>query len=376
MSTQEIGPLSSTVSVTLPSAQIETPISTLAGRDVAFDPFKMIGSVISGMFSNLVQNTSSDTPVNLSKAIAVTRLPSNLLYVIEDYCDRLDEIVKCLQNSETIPEDLQRYAKNIKQLDLNNMKLTYDQALILLDYCKNIESLTFSMPKDNYLKFADLIAKVVYLEKLKDITVCEYRTGYSTNDHAVHKTALYAITLRGALDSFSLYGRKIDDDVDFIINCKGINTLRLKSLNVTDDIIEKLGQLKKLTHLDVSANHQITDTGLVHISKITSLTHLTLNGLSARVSDVGIQNLSELSELEYLDLSGCRGIKENYLHLLYPLKKLKILKTYGTSVTENEIKNIKKEIPGLEVIEKDPHENIINGFMSKFSDFVFKAIYQ
>jgi internalin A len=137
-----------------------------------------------------------------------------------------------------------------------------------------------------------------------------------------------------------------DNDIDRVVEIKGLKRLDLSFTYVSDVGVERLQQLQQLEELtldtteaitDAAASYlrankhlrklvlrgtDITDVGMPYIAVLTGLKSLDLS--HTMVGDVGLESLPALSDLEELDLGGTRitGINLNFLKLLPKLKKL------------------------------------------------------
>src|SRR5579863_1110716 len=137
-----------------------------------------------------------------------------------------------------------------------------------------------------------------------------------------------------------------NNDIERVIEIKGLKRLDLSFTYVSDAGIERLQKLPQLEELTLDATEAITDAAVSYLRANKSLKKLvlrgtditdvgmpyiaTLTGLKSlnlahtMVGDVGLESLPALSELEELDLGGTRitGINLNFLKLLPKLKKL------------------------------------------------------
>jgi internalin A len=137
-----------------------------------------------------------------------------------------------------------------------------------------------------------------------------------------------------------------NNDIERVIEIKGLKRLDLSFTYVSDAGIERLQQLQQLEELTLDATEaitdaaasylrankhlrklvlrgtDITDVGMPYLAALTGLKSLDLS--HTMVGDVGLESLPALSELEELDLGGTRitGINLNFLKLLPKLRKL------------------------------------------------------
>jgi len=141
--------------------------------------------------------------------------------------------------------------------------------------------------------------------------------------------ALVALKNLGRLD---ISGLRIDKSKMFSVLTKLPSLRELRIKNVGSFKGSGLGQLKSLTHLDISNEHGgVSDNDLVEVGGLTSLVHLKINGsrsyrFNNRVTDKGLKHLEGLTSLEYLGLYGHTQISgKGYGDLCRNLKKLKSL---------------------------------------------------
>jgi internalin A len=139
-----------------------------------------------------------------------------------------------------------------------------------------------------------------------------------------------------------------NNDIERVVEIKGLKRLDLSFTYVSDPGIERLQQLQQLEELtldtteaitDAAASYlranknlrklilrgtDITDVGMPYLAELTSLRSLDLS--YTMVGDVGLESLPALSQLEELNLGGTRitGINLNFLKLLPKLKKFSL----------------------------------------------------
>jgi internalin A len=137
-----------------------------------------------------------------------------------------------------------------------------------------------------------------------------------------------------------------DNDLERVVQIKGLKRLDLSFTYVTDVGIERLRELPQLEELTLDATEaltdastsylrankqlrklvlrgtDITDVGMPALATLTNLKSLDLS--QTMIGNVGLESLPALSELEELDLGGTRitGTNLNFLKLLPKLRKL------------------------------------------------------
>ena len=115
--------------------------------------------------------------------------------------------------------------------------------------------------------------------------------------------------------------------------------------------IQKLGGIlgtdenEDVRHLNQWHRHlitNVTDSGLVHLKRLTKLELLNLDG--TKVTDAGLAHLSGLTRLLGLDLSNTKITDAGLVHLK-ELTKLEFLFLKGTKVTDAGVKKFRQALP-------------------------------
>ncbi|MFP6613292.1 MAG: leucine-rich repeat domain-containing protein [Pirellulales bacterium] len=119
----------------------------------------------------------------------------------------------------------------------------------------------------------------------------------------------------------------------------------LKGTKVTDAGLVHLKRLTSLKILDLS-NTKVTDAGLVHLKGLTKLEKLSLN--DTKVTDAGLEHLKGLTKLESLSLWDTKVTDAGLEHLkgMTELKKLSLL---NTKITDAGLVHL-KGLTNLEVL--------------------------
>jgi hypothetical protein len=125
-------------------------------------------------------------------------------------------------------------------------------------------------------------------------------------------------------------------------------TIDSSSLSSSDAVITRLTRLKVLgrlrgLNLDRSA---ITETGLGHLDGLTGLELLGL--ADTRVTDAGLARLRGLTGLRHLFLNGTQVSDEGLVHLS-GMVNLTHVQLKGTKVTDGGVRGLKKALPKLQV---------------------------
>lgn len=134
----------------------------------------------------------------------------------------------------------------------------------------------------------------------------------------------------------------------YIGKMKELSTLDAEDSNLKDEWLEYLAglQLRKL----LISGTEITDGGIIHLSKISTLQRLNLG--RTKVTNVGIKNLLPLQNLIYLGLRGTR-VTDDVIDSLKNFPNLQELDLRDCSVTWAAIARL-KELPRLQIFSLGP----------------------
>jgi hypothetical protein len=126
---------------------------------------------------------------------------------------------------------------------------------------------------------------------------------------------------------------------------------------VTDRGLQKLSQLRlpDLHLLDLGYCDKITDTGLGHVSRMSTVTRLSLMACPS-VTDEGLRNLQGMKSLQQLDLRGCPRITDRGIMHLAAVENLQWIQLGGCpKVSPMGVKRLQVLFPNSHV-EKDDRE--------------------
>ncbi|MBC8872533.1 MAG: HEAT repeat domain-containing protein [Planctomycetes bacterium] len=150
-----------------------------------------------------------------------------------------------------------------------------------------------------------------------------------------------------------------DDDLVDLKGLPGLNHLRLgrpvaftdtdvivTNTKITDSGLEHLTELSSLKTLDLSGS-QVTGPGLEHLKGLPNLRTLHLGG--TQITDSGLEHLTGLTYLQTLDLRGC-SVTDAGLEHLRGLHRLESLLLSGTQVTEAGGRSLKRALTKCEIV--------------------------
>ena len=154
-----------------------------------------------------------------------------------------------------------------------------------------------------------------------------------------------------------------DEDLPSLASRKDLRMLffsdghAVMEAEITDRGLRELARLRlpELHLLDLGYCDKITDAGLVHVSRMTTVTHLSLRACP-RVTEDGLRNLVGMRNLQQLDLRGCPQITDRGLDHLAALKNLQWVQLGGcTKVSPAGVRRLQALLPDARV-EKDERE--------------------
>ena len=142
-----------------------------------------------------------------------------------------------------------------------------------------------------------------------------------------------------------------------------LETLALTNTEVSDTGLEALASLTRLEELCIGRGtdpadgfgnisltepsaKQITDAGVVHISKATHLRDLWIG--STQVTDTGLEHIGRLTKLENLFVGGVEITDAGLMHLRN-LTSLRKLILYNTQVTPEGVKKLQEALPNCTI---------------------------
>ena len=139
-----------------------------------------------------------------------------------------------------------------------------------------------------------------------------------------------------------------------LASVKSLERLDFSYLDIRDVDLAYLSVLSRLKYLSItfgkSSPSQITNDGLIHLSKITTLEYLLISGKN--INDNGLKHLAKLKSLKTLRFNKC-PITDRGLHHLETLTSLKeLIVDYG-NITEKGMAMIEAKIPGLQCMARD-----------------------
>jgi len=111
---------------------------------------------------------------------------------------------------------------------------------------------------------------------------------------------------------------------------------------IDDSCFFYLGQLpsKTMVKIHIAIAGKATGEGVRYLRNLKNLKSLTIK-YSRDVTDVALVHAGEIRSLEYLDVNGCPAITGAGVQALVKLKKLKVLKIGGCSLSDTSLKHFR-----------------------------------
>jgi Leucine-rich repeat (LRR) protein len=166
------------------------------------------------------------------------------------------------------------------------------------------------------------------LLQLESVRVLKYRGCYGNMIHYLDNNNLSLLgRMKGLVKLDLSFNMSVNRNLIYELssNCDSLAHLNLTCCQgepfIDDDCLVKLVPMKNLKYLNLSYTCEITDAGLMHLSRIKSLEVLELVGIAYdRLTHVGaLMLVKDLPNLTKLDLSGNRGINDFFFNQLEPL---------------------------------------------------------
>lgn len=126
--------------------------------------------------------------------------------------------------------------------------------------------------------------------------------------------------------------------------------------SISDGGLERLSSLQlNLESLSLGFCDNITDTGLGHVARMSSLTALSVMGCP-RITDAGLERVVSMTNLTQLDLRGCPQITDRGLGRLATKTNWNLITVGGCDkVTTEAVARLQQRLTGAR-IQKDDQE--------------------
>lgn len=144
-----------------------------------------------------------------------------------------------------------------------------------------------------------------------------------------------------------LWGAEISDTgLAELREAKDLQELYLMDVPVSDKMMDEIQKHTSLRVLEINRGQELTDAGAAKLKSLTKLQKLRL-GFN-RIGDQGIRELKPLKELTSLDL-GMSRISDAAIDDLASFKNLQFVSVFGTGVSDEGAKKLRKALPKCHV---------------------------
>jgi Leucine-rich repeat (LRR) protein len=252
--------------------------------------------------------------------------------------------------------------RSLRHLDLSSATISEDGLELILNM-KHLQSLALGRPTADPAAFA----KLSTLPELRALKLARLTDA--------HLEALAGLTRLTDLE-LSDCERISDAGLEHLSSMVNLRELGLENCKQVSDAglahLAGLAELRGLAmtgsrikgpglaHLDRMRNLRtlilghptedgtLSDEGLCHLARLTSLNRLDVEGCSA-ITDGGVSKLASLANLSELNLHGCRRISNASLATLKQLPLLTKVGIFDTDVDKAGLEEISRAIPGLQL---------------------------
>jgi len=151
-----------------------------------------------------------------------------------------------------------------------------------------------------------------------------------------------------------------DTGLVLLKNARHLRVAHLSDTRVGPSTMEALASIDTLERLDVSFTLALTEYGLKHIGRISSLKHLLLESQApTHMSMTGLWHLTRLPSLESLNLFGSR-VTDSICFILSKIRTLRVLDVGGGEYTSEGISAL-AQLPRLKQLSLAHGQNLNDG---------------
>lgn len=216
---------------------------------------------------------------------------------------------------------------SLEQLVPDHLPAMGDDEMEVLSRLNKLESLSITAKDYASDQFLQSIGKMRGLKKL----VLGIQFGNIDPDALRHLSNL------PQLEELLLTYKELGEATAHLAAIKSLKRLILSSSDSMDLEVEHLPPLPGLRSLTLDGG-KLTDDGLKHVYRQTSLAHLDLM-FNRRLSDAGLEPIDKLEDLKYLNLQGIPISGSGLAHLT-KLKNLEELILYDTKVDDDSLEQL------------------------------------
>ena len=254
-----------------------------------------------------------------------------------------------------LPADmLMEIINNLGQNERLNLRLVNKSLNDLIRLQGNIRTLRFS---DEHFKMLDTQIGHRYKELFPDAGLENLSPEEPENYEIIKEIAAdiwsQIFTLFPTIDTLDLGGLLMEErknDLISLATLPQIKNLNMGNGNFDDENSSVIARyLPNLTQLTILGCHNLTDQGLVYLSTLRNLTHLTISDLNdsmiTRAGILALANLINLTELRLVDSI----LIPNWIEALSSLTNLRRLNLWGSTdmITDAKLPELVNTFPNL-----------------------------
>ena len=263
-------------------------------------------------------NAGSVTDIDLHK---LTLSAETLEFLPDLKSIRVLNLADSSFNDESLPV-LERVSPTLANLDLRGCQIS-DKAAAVIARFTGLRALRFN-GKNGQTNISDDGVKALAACTALKVLALDELTFVGTDGIA-------ALTGLTNLEELYVGGTIVDDDsCSVVAGFPKLKKLRLARNQVSDIALETLSACTLLEELDLSEDSLITNSGMVHLAKLTGLRKLNL--WRVQISDEGVLMLGSLTQLEWLNLDNTK-LSDAGLPALKDMTKLNFLHLGSTQIT-------------------------------------------
>ncbi len=250
--------------------------------------------------------------------------------------------------SRQITNDGLVHLKDLEHLEYLSLSLTITETG--LEHLSNLGSLQNIRIDVNTLtpRGLELLSRMKSLEQVT--IVRDQKRGYNTDE--VVKVLAKSFKLK----SLSVHGGLTDDGLMQLKDMKSLEELDISDSQITSKGFSALAELPSLRELNLSRIELPDEECWVSLGKITSLERLILSRIRSKISDENIANLTGLQNLKDLTISSSYIVdKDEHIYLditekgllhISKLRSLEVLWLSGARITDKELRHL-ANLPAL-----------------------------
>lgn len=148
------------------------------------------------------------------------------------------------------------------------------------------------------------------------------------------------------------------DSLREILNLKNLEILKIRSVYMVDDLLlsHLVDNCKNLKHLNLAQCFNVTDSGIIELSKLEKLDELNLNRVTSKPVDITDKSIGLFKNIKKLQCFGCNCIThKGIIKMIRNSPEIYLLDVGQTAVSAKillpEVSSITKNRPSKIILE-------------------------